>query len=154
MISSELVPFFESGVSIGVATRDADGMPDVVRGLGAYVHADRLHLTLFVPAAVAETTLSNLLRNDRVAATFSRPTDHRTLQIKGRRVALRQVEGAEQERIEAYLPRLAEALCLLGMPPRITRRLAHGPAWAIDVLVESLFDATPGPGAGTALVRR
>lgn len=154
MIPDELVPFLESGVSIGIATRDADGMPETTRAVGARVHEDRRHLAIFVPAATSADALSNLIRHDRVAAVFSRPTDHRTIQIKGRRVALREAADAERERIEAYLPLLADGLCTVGLPPRLTRRLSHWPAWAIELQVDSIFEATPGPGAGAAFGRR
>jgi hypothetical protein len=39
----------------------------------------------------------------------------------------------------------------VGVPRRVSGRLAHWPAFAIDLRVEETFDQTPGPHAGTRL---
>jgi len=49
------------------------------------------------------------------------------------------------------LHEFADVLDLLGLPRKVTHRIAHWPAFAIDVTVEQVFDQTPGPKAGTPL---
>jgi hypothetical protein len=39
----------------------------------------------------------------------------------------------------------------IGLPRRVTHRIAHWPAFAIEMTVEQIFDQTPGPKAGVPL---
>jgi hypothetical protein len=44
-----------------------------------------------------------------------------------------------------------EVLDAIGLPRRVTHRIAHWPAFAIEMTVEQIFDQTPGPKAGVPL---
>lgn len=153
MIGPELAAFFCSGVSISAATKNPEGMPECIRALGAIATAGSAAMTLFLPSSTAGTTLANLLRSDRISICFCRPENHRTLQVKGRRTVLREARPEERPQLEAYVEALAAELCFVGMPSRLTRRIARWPAWAVELEVEEIFDQTPGPGAGAALAR-
>jgi len=151
MISPELAQFLESGVSVLVGTRDARREPACMRGVGARVAANGAELTVFLPAATAATALANLADNGRIAVSFARARDHRSVQVKGRVLEVRDADGADRERIERYRRDLVEALGVVGVSPRSTLRLAHWPARAVRLRVEALFAQTPGPGAGAPL---
>ncbi|MEZ5990246.1 MAG: pyridoxamine 5'-phosphate oxidase family protein [Planctomycetota bacterium] len=152
-LTPELAGFFESGVSIIVGTRDARLVPDCVRAVGARCDVGSGELRVLVPAATAATSVANLRDNGRVAVCFSRPKDHRTIQVKGRVLAIEDAGPEDRALIDAYRCGLAQELGWVGVPPRITLRIAHWPCHALRIGVEALFVQTPGPGAGELLAR-
>jgi hypothetical protein len=151
-LSDELVDFVQSGVSILVATRDAQLLPQCLRGAGASVHGARDAFTLYLPEAVAERTLANLRDNGRIAVTFSRPIDHRSIQVKGTCISIRpcdERDGAVQER---YRAAFVEQLHAVGMPRAVSRRIRFQPSVAVVVKLAELYEQTPGPSAGRPLL--
>ena len=154
LLTDELVEFVESGVTNLVATRDAELRPECMRGAGTLVAQDRKTLTLLVPEATAGRTLRNVADNGRIAATFSRPVDHRTVQIKGTVVHSRPATEDERLAQERYLASLVEQLYWVGLPRSVVRRMRCSPAVALSVRIEAIFDQTPGPGAGKKLGQR
>jgi hypothetical protein len=151
VFSDELLEFMESGVSTLIGTRSRELLPECARGCGAVVGTDRHSLTVFVAEALAQRTLANLADNGEIAITFSRPVDHRTLQVKGKVIEVRPVTPAEQIVQERYLASFVEQLYWIGMPRSLTRRLHHTPAVALTLQARSLFVQTPGPTAGQKL---
>lgn len=149
-IPPEVVEFLEEGHSAVVGTRDARHLPDVQRAVGVRVDRASGDLTVFLPAATAEGTLANLRDNGRIALTLA-STDHRSVQVKGRVLEIRDGEEAERQTLERYRAELAREWAVVGVPPRITLRLAHWPCLAVRFEPDALFVQTPGPGAGEAL---
>jgi len=150
MIPPELFEFLESGVSILVGTRSARLLPEPCRAAGVRVESEGRELTVFLPEVTSEAALANLRENGRIAVCLAR-VDHRSVQIKGQVVAIQAASTEDRDRIQRHRRALAEALGIVGIPPRITLRTAHWPAHAVRLRVESVFDQTPGPGAGNAL---
>ncbi len=140
--------FLEGGVSVIIGSCDVTGQPECVRGVGVRVESDRACLTLFLPIATGARTLQNLDANPAVAVCFSRPIDHRTLQIKGRAVAVGVAPDDARPVVERYVIAFAEATHLVGLPRALSRRLTAWPAAEVRVEVERFFQQTPGPGAG------
>lgn len=151
VISKELAIFLESGVSILVGTRDARLLPEAVRAFGARVGAAGEELTVFVPQAVGAVTAANARDNGRIAVLFSRPSDHRSLQVTGRVQSTVPGDDADRAVVDRYRCELAQALAGVGLPPRLTLRAAHWPCHAIRLRVEAIYVQTPGPGAGAPL---
>lgn len=154
MITAELVQFVQSGVSILVGTRDRDLVPEACRGMGARVRRVRENeheITVFLPEATNARTLANLRDNGRIAVCFSRAHDHRSVQFKGRLVAMEPAVDGDRQTVDAYRGAIAHAWGEVGFPPRITMRVANWPCTAVRFAVESTFVQTPGPGAGERL---
>jgi hypothetical protein len=151
MITGELVGFLQSGVSVLVGTRDRELVPEASRALGARVEPGGTEISIFLPIATSARTIANLHDNGRIAVCFSRAFDHRSVQLKGRIVAITPANGEDKEVIDVYRGAIAQAWGQLGLPPRITMRMAHWPAHAVRFAVESTFVQTPGPGAGERL---
>jgi hypothetical protein len=151
VISEELAAFVESGVSILVGTRDAECRPEGTRGFGALVAPGRDELTVFVSAATGARTLANARANGRVAVCFTRIIDHRSMQLKGRALEVRDARPDERGVVDRYGALLVEIMGEVGVPPRIVMRLDRWPAHALRLRVESVFVQTPGPGAGAPL---
>jgi hypothetical protein len=151
LITEELAEFIESGVSIQLGTRDARLVPDCVRLVGARVERGGGEVTVFLPRGTGAKSLANLKDNGRIAVCFSRPADHRSIQLKGRAVSLEDALPADRPIVDRYRAALADVLSVLGVPPRTLLRIGHWPCTAARFQVESVFVQTPGPGAGDRL---
>jgi hypothetical protein len=151
VISAELKAFLESGISVLIGTRDRDAVPECARAVGARVDAGGDELTVFLPEATSAACLEHLRANGRIAVCVSRPADHRSIQIKGRAHSIRRASAEERAFVERYVAALARTLTFVGLPERLTLRIAHWPCQAVSVRVESLYLQTPGPEAGTPL---
>jgi hypothetical protein len=151
VISEELATFVQSGVSILVGTRDAACRPEGTRGFGALVGPARDELTVFVAASTGGRTLANARANGRVAVCFTRIVDHRSMQLKGSALEVRDARPEERVAIDRYGGLLVQIMGEIGVPPRIILRLSRWPAHALRLRIESVFVQTPGPGAGAPL---
>jgi hypothetical protein len=138
-------------VSILVGTADAGRAPETTRGVGAQVIDGGAKLAIYIPDVTSQRTLANVRATRAVAATFSRPHDHKTLQIKGKTTDVRPADESDRAVIERYRALLAEQLAFVGIPRRMTRRFAHRPCHRVELAVEGVFERTPGPGAGAPL---
>lgn len=151
MISAELTEFIESGLSMLVGTRDARLVPECVRPVGVRVEKGGREVTVFLAAATSATSIANLADNGRIAMCVSRPVDHRTVQLKGRLVSSALATESDRAAVERHRKGFAATLAYVGVPPRLTLRMSHWPSYAVRFRVESLFDQTPGPGAGAEI---
>lgn len=147
-IADELVAHFEGGVSVLVGTRDAQLRPTALRGAGARVSADRTQLHLFIPVATGARTIANARDNGRIAVTFSRPSDYRSIQVKGRVVDIHDTPAEERAWIERYRRDFGDDLAFVGIARGISARLSVWPSATITMTIESMFDQAPGPNAG------
>ena len=150
-LSEELAEFIESGVSMLVGTRDASLRPQVQRAVGAVVGADRESLTVFLTKAIAAKSVANLEDNGCIALTMSRPYDHRSLQVKGKVLGMRDGTDAERVQQERWHAGFVEHLYIVGLPRSLIRRLAVFPSIAVTLRIDDVFVQTPGPGAGRRL---
>jgi hypothetical protein len=153
IFTPELMEYLEGGLDILVATRDAALAPECTMAMGVKTHRDRKTLTIYLPRVGADLTLRNLADNGQIAATFCRPIDHRTVQLKGRSVAVRETGPDDREIQQRHRGALVEQLALVGVPRALTRRFRWWPSVAIEVDVTQAFTQTPGPGAGEPLFR-
>lgn len=151
MISAELAGLLEGGLSLLCATRDARLVPDSVRLVGARVERGGKEVTVFLPEATSAASLANLADNGRIAICVARPCDHRSVQLKGRAVEVRPAAESERALVDRHRAAFAATFAEIGYPPRLTLRIRHWPCRAVRVRVESVFDQTPGPGAGGAI---
>ena len=146
-LAAALVDFVQGGVSVLVGSRDARLMPECARGISARVEEGASEMTVFLPVVTAASTIANLRDNGRIAVAFSH-TDHHSVQVKGRVLGVHRAKPADREWIERYRCALAHNWGVIGLPPRLTMRLAHWPCYAVRFRIESAFDQTPGPRAG------
>jgi hypothetical protein len=152
-LTDDLIDFLQSGVSILVATRDAQLRPQCLRAMGATVDRARGIATLLLPEAVAEKTLAKLRDNGFIAITFSRPVDHRSIQLKGKCSGMRPCTDEERAMQERYRAAFAEQLQVVGLPRAISMQVRCTPSVAVDVTIAELFEQTPGPGAGRRITK-
>lgn len=153
-LSEEIAEFVASGVDVVVATRDENLMPESMMAIGAKPHPDLRNFTVYLPEALADATVRNLLRNGGVAITLVRPRDHKALQIKGKFVTLRRSTEADREIQALGRAGLIEQFASIGIPRPVTRRLVWWPSLAIEMCVSQVYLQTPGPGAGEPLTQK
>lgn len=150
-IPEELVEFLESGISILVGTRDTNNRPLSMRGVGAKVSEDRTRLGVLLPDRVAEGTVQNARATRRVAVTFARALDNRSVQLKGTVEVVRPGDERDRLVLERYKEDFARILELIGMPRAITERVAVWPLTVVEIAIDCVFVQTPGPSAGVPL---
>ena len=153
-LSPELARLVQSGVSILVGTRGASLTPEGLRAVGARVDAGGTEVTIFVPEATGARTFAHVADNACIAVCFCEIATHRTIQIKGRVLEMRPALESERPIVEGYRRSFAESLAFVGLPRRLTFRIAHWPARALRIGLEACFAQTPGPGAGERLELR
>lgn len=147
----KLQRFVEGGISVIVGTADADKVPTCCRGIALSTKDGFETVTVYVPAATAQETIANVATTRRVAISASEPLSHGSIQIKGVSRGVKLAPPADEEFVRTRLHQFADVLAEIGQPRRVTYRIAHWPAFAIEVSVEEVFDQTPGPKAGSPL---
>ena len=151
MSEARLQGWADGGTSVLVGTVDADNIPTCCRGIAIATKDNFDTVTVYVPAATGQETVANVATTRRIAVSLSRPLTHETIQIKGVSRGVRLAPPGDEEYVRERLYQFAEVLDAIGLPMRITRNVAHWPAFAIELSVEEVFDQTPGPRAGTPL---
>lgn len=142
--------YLEPGLSILVGSVDARGVPSCCRGV-AIAATNQSLVTIFVPLATSQRVIADAATTHRLSVSASDVISHRTIQFKGRTGAIRMALDEERAWIEQRLRAFAESIGSVGVPMRHALRLAHWPAFAVDLRVEETFDQTPGPNAGCPL---
>lgn len=150
-IGTQLAAFLESPVMIILGT-GAEGVPEIGRGLGAAVAPGGAVLHVMVSAWQWPETVANARVNGRIAATFARPADYVTYQVKGRVELVMPPTPALAACAARYAARIAEALAALGQPPaRTAPWLSSRDLVALRIRPEQVFEQTPGGRAGRLL---
>lgn len=147
-ISDDLARFLESGVAITVATRDGDLQPDGAWGWAVRVHDDREHVTLYLHENGASAMLRNLHEHPEIAIVLDHPSTHRACQVKGFYESSRKARKDESGFVKRQVEGFAADLEAIGIPREMTAAWNPWPCMAISLKVTSLFEQTPGPGAG------
>jgi hypothetical protein len=147
LIEPEVAELLESPCSLLVASVSATGVPEATRGWGVeLLGPDRVRVLL---PANAERTLANLERGRRLALTSTHFVSNVSWQLKGRAVTLEPATAADRIRHDAFCSGCTAILHLAdGAPEDTIRRLIPPEIVACEMLVEQVFDQTPGPEAG------
>jgi len=156
LLDPEHAAFIEGGVSISVASSSEANVPAVSRAVGCRVSPDRRRITVFLAASRSAALLEAIAASRRIAAAFSQPSTHRTIQLKGVDAGQTAVEPADHERAQRYLRALGADLKLASYDEEVARLLlGHEPADVVAVAFtpSAAFNQTPGPGAGGPLAR-
>ncbi len=149
--------FITGPVAVNIASRSARGVPSIARAYGCHVSADGDRITLYLPAARASALLADVRGGAPVAAVFTRPATHETLQLKGRRADIVPVDAVGRERMRAYARLFREELVAFGLEPRFLDGMlapVELEAVALGFNPVAAFDQTPGPDAGRPLSGR
>jgi hypothetical protein len=154
LLDAAQAEFLQDRVAINVAARDAHNVPTLTRALGCRVSPDRRRVTVFVSPARAEKLLAGVRDNGAIAAVFTRPSTHETLQLKGRDASVVPLEAGDRESMATHRESFVGELQKIGY----TDTFAHGviavlndDAVGVAFTPSAAFVATPGPAAGQRL---
>jgi hypothetical protein len=157
LIDDGMVRVLESACVMTVGTRDANLEPHFTRALGGVAHADREHVTFFVPRVLAQQAIRDLEDNGRIAfqvVAHGASNAFKAFQLKGRFVSHRDAHP-EEERLQTEYKKQVTAACReMGIPHGFWLAIAYNPATAVTFAVEEAFNQTPGPGAGERTASR
>ncbi|TFL16840.1 hypothetical protein [Jannaschia formosa] len=145
--------FLQSGAHPILGTRGADGRPLVGSGTAARVEADGT-VRVLAQRLGNGPLLEALAAGAAIAATFSHPRDHRSIQLKARAVTVTPARPDDATEAARQVAVLTDYLLRLGYEPAQARGISAFDAddlVSVEFLPEQVFTQTPGPGAGTEL---
>ena len=132
------------------------GLPNIARATGCRVSPDLRTATVLFGATPSAGLLEDVRRSGMVAVVFSRPVDHRTLQIKATDARIVPLESGDVELATRYVDAFVAHLESLGYSATLIRAFlvcAPDDLVALRFTPSSVFSQTPGPEAGKALRR-
>jgi len=153
VLAPQDLAFLQRGCGVSIASRDAEHLPNLVRGVGHRVEPGG-EITVFASRVDGAGVLENLRDNGAIAVVFSQPSTHRTVQMKGDGVAVAPATAADLETVERCCAAMAAELTSVGYGTVFAHQLlACEPqdVVAVRFVPECAFDQTPGPRAGAPL---
>lgn len=153
MLEGRLLQFVQGGISVLVGTVDGEGIPACCRAVALAPRDPAGVLTVYVPVATGAETVANVATTRRIAVACSHPIDHSSVQFKGTTREVRLAQPSEEALVRERLDQFGDVLAGIGLPKAVTGAITHWPSFAIDVVVEEIFNQTPGPHAGEPLER-
>jgi hypothetical protein len=143
---------FVAGVtSMAIATRDAQLLPTVGKALGCMVSADRRWLTVLIDGEQSARIVADIAAGSPVAAVFSLPATHRTVQVKAAQATTATATPTQRVRARMHVDAIVEHLAPLGYSEAALRVLFSyeaGALLAVRFAPTAVFAQTPGPRAG------
>lgn len=141
----------ERGVSVIVSSCGHDLTPSVMRAVGSRTDDEGRRFTVYLCRSQSDQLLMDVARSGRLAAVFSQPSTHRTVQLKTRTARLREATEDDVPALGRCLQGMERELTSIGFAAVYARAML---AYRLDDLVaiefvpEVAFDQTPGPQAG------
>lgn len=142
--------------SIALASRDARNRPTLFKAVACRVSPDRTRVTLYVDQQLAHGVVRAIRDGAPVAAVFSEPATHRTLQLKAERAEVGPVAPADREYAREHLAHVVAHIAALDYDEdglRCYFHFAPEQLVAVSFVPTAAFEQTPGPGAGASLSR-
>ena len=151
MIPQEIIDFTYSSHFGYVGSRDENMVSTVRRCWGTHIGDTNNVLIFFVVQAQYEQMLRNFDNNGRVSLSLVEWPSFRSYQFKGQFLKARAMAPDEMVFQQQFQEKLMALLKAMGFPDEIAERIVHQTDLAIEFKVETIFDQTPGPGAGKAV---
>lgn len=151
VLSPAMAAFLQSGVSVRLASSTGGFRPVVGRALGASVDQDRRHVHLVLAERPSGPILQAVRETGVLAAAFTRPITHRSIQLKTTAARVEPALPGDAELIARQGSGFVLELTELGYPASLIeaiRTYEPGPLVRVSFAVAGAFDQTPGPGAG------
>lgn len=153
LLTEELASFCQSGVSVIVGSRSLDGRPVAGIALACVIEqSGKVRLLLRAPA---NTELLHAVENGAgIAATFSEPRTHRSIQLKGLQAHRVPVPPEDYATVARQCRIFRDQLELVGYSASFAALYCtyrEEEIVAVEFYPEQAFVQTPGPGAGSEL---
>lgn len=148
--------FLRGAVSISVASRGAGDVPVLVRCSGCSVAPDRGRVTLYLGRSKSASVIEAIGATGAVAAVFSLPSSHRSVQLKGTDAEVAASSAGDYETVGRYIEAFAREIEPHGFSAEMARALLwieQDDLATLSFTPSAAFSQTPGPGAGEPLRR-
>lgn len=152
-LPEEVTVFIQSGVSVIVGVVGPDGRARAGRALATRVLASGV-IRLMYPTEGNDAIIAAAQKGGPIAATFSAPISHRTIQLKSGTSQTAQLEPEDRISVDHQMDAFAAVLGMLGFPPYFLKSFCDSRSESISVLSfvpQFAFEQTPGPRAGCEL---
>jgi hypothetical protein len=153
-LKPEFLAMMVKGVSLILSSCDHALTPSVMRAVGCRVEDGGGRITAFLARSQSRQLLADIASSGRLAAVFSQPSTHLTVQFKSRRVRIREGEAGDRPHLQRYVLSMEDELGALGYPRGLaSAMLSHPPddIVAVEFMPDEAFDQTPGQRAGQRL---
>lgn len=153
VLTQELAEFCQSGVSVVIAARAADGTPMAGMAKACLITPEGM-MRIFLPGPANAGLLDAFSRGSPIAATFSAPRNHRSIQVKSGPVQRADIQVGDLDEVARQIRIFASELVIVNYTPRFAAAYTgYRPEEivAIEFLPDDAFVQTPGPGAGEQL---
>jgi hypothetical protein len=154
VLNEKWAAFVQGGVSLVVASRDVNNVPTMARAVGCRVSPNRQKITLFLQTLQAESLIAGVRSTGAIAAVFTQPSTHTSLQLKGTEAQLGSVKPSDL----AVVKRSTEGFVADVVPLGYSEDLMRAIVWSdpkdlvsLTFTPVSAFIQTPGPRAGEPL---
>ena len=154
LLDEDNAAFIQTGISIVAASRDASLMPSIGRAAGCRVSPDRRAVSIVLPQGQATQLVADVKASGHIAVVFSRPSTHRTMQLKADDARVRPATQEEGASIARYVEAFGREIAALGHTHEQAVALfafRDDDLVAIDFTPNAAFEQTPGPKAGRPL---
>jgi len=154
LLNAAQAAFLGGPVAINVASHDAARVPSIARAFGCRVSDDQREVVVFLSQPRSRRILDDLAAGAPIAAVFSRPATHVTLQLKAAGARIQRLAAGDREIMLASGAAFIAEIMALGYSENFSRALmapAGDDAVGVAFTPEAVFEQTPGPKAGMRL---
>lgn len=155
LFDAELAAFMQGGISLNVAACGIDLAPSVARALGCRIAPGRTSVRLLLSAGQAARVLAHVSQTGKLAAVFSEPSTHRTVQLKGADAVVEAAVAGDIEAVARYRRAfISHLVTTRGYAPELIGAFLACPdsdICAIRFTPAAAYSQTPGADAGQAL---
>jgi hypothetical protein len=154
VLDEKWAAFIQGAVSITAASRDSQNVPAMSRAVGCRTSGNRQKVTLLFSRPQAESLTNSISSTGAIAAVFSEPSTHVSIQLKGSDAALTAPRALDLQVFKRYTEAFVKEVVPLGYPEETIRALFWAdPAdlVAVTFAPTAAFLQTPGPRAGECL---
>src|ERR1051325_1067550 len=103
VLNEKWAKFVQAGVSIIASSCDVQNIPALARALGCRVSENRQKVTIFVSATQAQQLLHAIRATGSLAAVFSQPSTHISVQLKGNKAVAAPGSAADVQVTRQYV---------------------------------------------------
>lgn len=153
VLTSDLVAFCQSGVSVVLAATTSDGLPVAGKGLSVLISAEG-RVRIYLRECINMPLLAALDAGSGIAATFTEPRTHRSIQMKAKATRRLAVEPTDLPEVARQIRHFGNDLVDMSYTHRLVEHYcmyADEELVVIEYLPSDAFVQTPGPGAGSQL---
>jgi hypothetical protein len=154
VLNDKWAAFIQGGVSIVASSCTPDRVPTLARVLGCRVTPSLQKVTIFIAASQAETLMNAIQSTGAIAAIFTQPSTHISVQLKGTDAAVGSVRPTDAQLSKSYIDAFVADVVPLGYSEDLIRALvASDPSDLVCITFSpaAAFLQTPGPRAGEPL---